>query len=120
MSIGTGKPPYKSPPRTLFAFMKQAMDQMTDTEAKHVDFLEEMENGQIEGGERASDIEEENLSDRYFRLNDAGSLYKIDLAAYRQLDKVEKAANDFVSSADGSNMIRDCARRLAFHRPVRA
>jgi hypothetical protein len=120
VSIGTGKPPYKSPPRTLFTFMKQAMDQMTNTEVKHVAFLDEIENVKIGGGEISDGIEGENLGDRYFRLNDAETLYKIDLAAYRQLDKVEKAANDFVSSAAGSKTIQDCAYRLAFHRPIRS
>jgi hypothetical protein len=118
VSIGTGKPPYKSPPKTVFAALQRALSQMTDTEAKHVEFLEKAKGIAVGEGEF--------LSDRYFRLNDKPAddksktgLYKIDLAAYRDLDKVEELANKFVTSAAGSKIVKDCAARLAFRRPIR-
>jgi hypothetical protein len=37
----------------------------------------------------------------------------INLADYKQLDKVEQLANDFVASAHGKRIIFNCAAKLA-------
>ena len=67
--------------------MKQAVHQMTDTEAKHIAFLDKVNRVKIDKDKWVGDMEAEMLSDRYFCLNDAETLYKIDLAAYDQLDR---------------------------------
>lgn len=113
VSIGTGKRPYQAPPRTAWAFFKQAMHQITDTEDKHVAFLKHANELDLEDG-----VAGEKLSNRYFRLNDDKGLFEVDLAAYRKLDLVEQFANAFVASAPGAKMIQDCAGRLAFRKPV--
>ncbi len=70
---------------------------MTDIQQKHTEFVS-----------RYPDLQEQ-----YFRFNEESKLYKIDLADWKELDEVERLANDYIASVAGQRMINSCARRLS-------
>jgi hypothetical protein len=74
-----------------------AINQMTDTERPHMEFPKLFP----------------DLAGQYFRFNAEGDLYKINLVDYKQLNKVEQLANDFVASAHGKRIILNCVAKLA-------
>jgi hypothetical protein len=76
---------------------KYLLNQATNTEKVHNELL---------------DMEE--LTDKYFRFNGDEQLYNIDMADWKQLDKVEKKAASFVTSSQ--DLIDKCARKLAKRR----
>ena len=54
-----------------------------------------------------------DLVGQYFRFNAEGDLYKINREDYKQLDKVEQLANNFVASAHEKRIILNCVAILA-------
>lgn len=102
VSIGTGKSPQSDPSSHLLGVMQYAIHQMTDTQKKHNEFLSRYE----------------DLKDDYYRFNEEESLYKIDLADWKKLDRVEELATEYVSSVIGQKQILACAKRLAQGRRV--
>ena len=97
VSLGTGKAHHMNPSDQLFGVIQYAVNQMTNTEVKHKEFLENYP----------------HLKEMYFRFNEEGDLHKIDLADWKVLDKVQRLADEYVGSATGKKLIVDCARRLA-------
>jgi hypothetical protein len=97
VSIGTGKGVGSAPGPTAGNVVKSILHRLTDTEAKHNEFLRRFP----------------SLTDTYFRLNDESDLYKIDLADWKAIDRIEKFANDYITSSRGRDRIQMCARKLA-------
>lgn len=97
VSIGTGKPPSADPGQNVFGFVNYLLRQMTNTEDKHDEFRNR---------------HPDELGN-YFRFNEAHDLHKIDLASWKELDRVEELANEYVDSDHGKALISSCARKLA-------
>lgn len=100
VSIGTGRAKHQNPPSNAMTFINYALQQIADTQAKHEEF-------------EAHNL---GLRDRYFRFNEdkwEDRLHRIDLAAWEMLPEVEKLANEYVNSVDGSDHIKRCALNLA-------
>ncbi|KAI9776243.1 MAG: hypothetical protein M1839_000476 [Geoglossum umbratile] len=100
VSIGTGKSPKLDPGSHVFSVIKYAIKEMTNTEKKHEEFV-------------SSYLD---LEDQYFRFNEDGNLYRIDLADWKQLPRVEEIANNYITSARGRREILACAKKLAKRR----
>ena len=97
VSIGTGRGPNADPSSHLFGVMQYAIHQMTNTQKMHKEFLDRYP----------------DLLDQYFRFNEEGDLYKIDLADWKMLKQVEDLANNYVESRKGKELIAACAGKLA-------
>jgi hypothetical protein len=97
VSIGTGKGPIENPSSHLLGVVQYAIHQMTDTQRKHTEFAERYP----------------GLGSKYFRFNEEGDLYRIDLADWKQLHRVEQLANEYVTTSQVVTQIKSCARKLA-------
>ncbi|KAH7148166.1 acyl transferase/acyl hydrolase/lysophospholipase [Dactylonectria macrodidyma] len=97
VSIGTGKQPPRNPSNDATTIVKYAIEQMTNTEIKHLDFTRQM-------------VE---LRDVYCRLNEEGNLYKIGMDDWQQVPNVEGWARAFIASAEGQIKIDQCARKIS-------
>jgi predicted acylesterase/phospholipase RssA len=96
VSIGTGKPRNMNPAQNAFGMAKYMSNQLTNTERKHLEFKEKADVQRV-----------------YFQLNEEFELYKIDMADWQQLSKVEELARMFVASPEGKRLVDDCAKRVA-------
>lgn len=96
VSIGTGKSQEVEPGKRLFGVMKNLATRWTNTEAKHHEFLRR----------------HVDLQDRYFRLQAPSALGKIDLAASKKVDGIERLAGEYLTSKEGRDLIAKCALKL--------
>lgn len=99
VSIGTGKTEPSSMGTGILGLLKQVIWAMTDTKKDHQECLDVYP----------------KLP--YYRLNGREDLAEIDLADYSKMGVVEKRAREYIRSAEGSTLVKECARWLAKTQP---
>jgi predicted acylesterase/phospholipase RssA len=97
VSIGTGSTAPSPPGGGLFSLINSVVQRVTDTEAKHNEFLEQFP----------------GLRNTYFRLQEENRLGVIDLAACEKLAEIEQISRAYINSARGQADIGKCAEKLA-------
>lgn len=108
VSLGTGKPEQTDPGGNYIGVAKYAVKQMTDTEAKHKDFLRRFPDIPA-----YSDLQPADPGACYFRLNEEKTLRSIDLADWKRLDEIKRLAEAYVTSEGGRAVIKACAAKVA-------
>jgi hypothetical protein len=107
VSIGTGRPSRTRPGGHALDMVKYAFAQMTDTEAKHEEFLRRFPDITAYSNLKPNDYA------CYFRLNEETSLHSIDLADWKRLDQIKAMAEEYVKSVTGLEAIKSCAAYVA-------
>lgn len=100
VSIGTGITSLSEMPTKLPAFLKKAVDIMTDSEQIAVDFA------------RSPDGRRLTQQKRYFRFNVPYGLQEIELDDYKETRKVHDVTSFYLSQADNGDRIHGCAKAL--------
>jgi hypothetical protein len=100
VSLGTGKPEQREPGRNIIGIIKYALMQMTDTQAKHEEFLR-----RFPGIPAYSDLQPDDPNACYFRLNEETTLHDIDLADWKRMDEIKRLAEAYVTSEGGQAAI---------------
>jgi predicted acylesterase/phospholipase RssA len=108
VSLGTGKPEKTEPSENAIGITKYALKQLTDTQAKHDEFLRRFPDIPV-----YSDLKSDDPNACYFRLNEETTLYKIDLADWKSLGKIKSLAEAYVASEGGVAAIKACAAKVA-------
>jgi hypothetical protein len=108
VSLGTGKPEKKRPSGDMISMAKYAVTQMTNTQAKHEEFLRRFPDIPA-----YSDFKPDDPNACYFRLNEETTLHKIDLADWKRLNEIRGLAEAYVASEGGIAAIKSAAAKVA-------
>ena len=108
VSLGTGKPKNTGPSGDFVSMAKYAVTQLTNTQAKHEEFLRRFPDIPA-----YSDLKPDDPSACYFRLNEETTLHKIDLADWKCLNEIRSLAEAYVASEGGIAAIKSAAARVA-------
>ena len=96
VSIGAGASKSLAPSGGAYSVINSVVARTTETEGKHREFV----------------AKQRTLLSSYFRLQEYDLLGSIDLAALKELPRIEQLTEAYIQSETGKKTIEDCAKKL--------